>query len=79
VARETPRRVRWIEEADDPDLEAQLLRELEARRDARHEVRRQREVEKRARRLFWLFSLLVLALVGTIGYGVLTIARTIFT
>ena len=73
-----PRQVRWIEEADDPELEERLVRELEARRDARREERVRRVQEKRARRLFLLFAVVTLALVVAIGYAVVAIARTHF-
>ena len=73
-----PRQVRWIEEADDPELEERLVRELAARRDARREERVRRVQEKRSRRMFLLFSVVTLALVVAIGYAVVAIARTHF-
>jgi len=44
----------------------------------RSEERVRRAREKRARRVFLLFSLVTLALVIAIGYAVLAIARTHF-
>ena len=73
-----PRQVRWIEEADDPELEERLVQELEARREARREERVRRAQEKRSRRIFLLFAMITLALVVAIGYAVVTIARTHF-
>ena len=73
-----PRQVRWIEEADDPELEERLVLELAARRDARREERVRRVQEKRSRRMFLLFSVVTLALVVAIGYAVVAIARTHF-
>jgi Flp pilus assembly protein TadB len=70
--------IRWIEEAEDPELERRLLQELEQRRRARHEERHRRALEKRSRRLFALYALVTLALVVTIGYGVLTLSRSVF-
>jgi hypothetical protein len=73
-----PRQVRWIEEADDPELEERLVKELEARREARREERVRRAQDKRSRRMFLLFSLVTLALVTAIGYAVVAIARAHF-
>jgi hypothetical protein len=79
VARQRPQRsIRWIEEAEDPELEKRLLVELEQRRQARREDLHRRALEKRSRRLFLLYAVVTLALVVTIGYGVITISRTIF-
>ena len=79
MARQQPQRsIRWIEEAEDPELEKRLLVELEQRRQARREDLRRRALEKRSRRLFLLYAVVTLALVVTIGYGVVTISRTIF-
>jgi hypothetical protein len=73
-----PRQVRWIEEADDPELEERLVHELEARREARREERVRRAQEKRSRRIFLLISVVTLALVVAIGYAVVAIARSHF-
>ena len=79
VARQRQQRsIRWIEEAEDPELERRLIQELEQRRRARHEERNRRALEKRSRRLFALYALVTLALVVTIGYGVLTLSRSVF-
>jgi Flp pilus assembly protein TadB len=78
VARQRQQRIRWIEEAEDPELERRLIQELEQRRRARHEERHRRALEKRSRRLFALYALVTLALVVTIGYGVLTLSRSVF-
>jgi hypothetical protein len=72
------RQVRWIEEAEDPEFEERLLHELEVRRRVRQEERVRKAQERRSRRLFAFFALITLALVITIAYGVVTIARTHF-
>jgi hypothetical protein len=78
MARPEPRRVRWRWEAEDPEHEAQLVREIEERRRLRREEAVRREAERRGRRHFRLFVVLVLSVVAAIGYGVLEIARTLF-
>jgi hypothetical protein len=78
VARQRQQRsIRWVEEAEDPELERRLIVELEQRRRARQEDRHRRAADKRSRRLFLLYALVTLALVVTIGYGVLTLSRSV--
>ena len=76
MAHPDPRRVRWVEEAEDPELEERLQEELERKRLERIADRERRVAEKRSRRLFTLFVLVALALVVVIGYGVLVVMRT---
>ena len=71
-----PRR-RWVSEAEDPALEAQLQRELEQRRQARIDDRRRRRYEKREGLLFWFFALVLIGLVGLIGYGVVLVTQSV--
>jgi type VI protein secretion system component VasF len=71
-----PRR-RWVSEAEDPALEAQLQRELEQRRQARIDDRRRRRYERREGLLFWFFALLLAGLVGLIGYGVVLVTQSV--
>jgi hypothetical protein len=75
-----PRRapVRWVEEAEDPELEARLIRELEHRRIARRVEHERRRRERRAGAAFWLVTLVALALAAAIAYGAFEIARALF-
>ena len=56
------RRTRWKDRADDPELERELIEEL----------------ERRARWLIWLFVLLTAGAAIAIGYGALQVARSLF-
>ena len=64
--------------ADDPELERELIEELERRRRAREEDRERRARERRARWMIWLFVLLTAAAAAAIGYGALEVARSLF-
>jgi|1186.fasta_scaffold374494_2 hypothetical protein len=72
------RRTRWKSRADDPELERELIEELERRRRAREEDRERRARERRARWMIWLFVLLTAAAAVAIGYGALEVARSLF-
>ena len=63
------RRTRWKDRADDPELERELIEELDRRRRAR---------ERRSRWVIWLFVLLTAAAAVAIGYGALEVARSLF-
>lgn len=78
ASQQQPRPIRWVEEADDPELEERLVRELAVRRDARRAERVHRAAERRSRRLFLLFALVTLALVAAISYGAYAIGRGLF-
>jgi hypothetical protein len=73
-----PRPVRWIEEAEDPELEARLVQELTARSRARREDRERRRRERRSRAGFLFLCALLVALVALIGYGAYAIAHAVF-
>ena len=72
------RRTRWKDRADDPELERELIEELERRRRAREEDRERRAQERRSRWVIWLFVLLTAATAVAIGYGALQLARSLF-
>ena len=78
MASQRPQQIRWVEEAEDPELEARLVQELEHRRRARREVKQVEAARRRSRRLFRLIVLVMLALVVTIGYGVVVLTRSLF-
>ena len=63
------RRTRWKDRADDPELERELIEELDRRRRAR---------ERRSRWVIWLFVLLTAAAAVAIGYGALEVTRSLF-
>ena len=65
------RRTRWKDRADDPELERELIDELDRRRRAREEDRERRALERRSRWVIWLFVLLTAAAAAAIGYGAL--------
>jgi cell division septal protein FtsQ len=73
-----PRPVRWIEEAEDPELEARLVQELGARSRARREERERRRRDRRSRVAFLFLCALLVALVALIGYGAYAIAHAVF-
>jgi cell division septal protein FtsQ len=75
---EERRPIRWVEEAEDPEFEAQLVRELERRRRARREERERRRRERRSRLAFWLLVLVGVAVVAALGYGARELARSAF-
>ena len=72
------RRTRWKDRSDDPELERELLEELERRRRAREEDRQRRAQERRSRWVIWLFVLLTVGAAAAIGYGALQVARSLF-
>ena len=72
------RRTRWKDRADDPELERELIEELDRRRRAREEDRERRARERRSRWVIWLFVLLTAAAAAAIGYGALEVARSLF-
>ena len=72
------RRTRWKDRADDPELERELIEELDRRRRAREEDRERRALERRSRWVIWLFVLLTAAAAAAIGYGALEVARSLF-
>ena len=72
------RRTRWKDRADDPELERELIEELDRRRRAREEDRQRRAQERRSRWVIWLFVLLTAAAAVAIGYGALEVARSLF-
>jgi hypothetical protein len=72
------RRTRWKDRADDPELERELIEELERRRLAREEDRERRAQERRSRWVIWLFVLLTVTAAAAIGYGALELARSLF-
>jgi hypothetical protein len=78
VSQEQPRPVRWIEEAEDPELEARLVEELGARSRARREDRERRRRERRSRAGFLFLCALLVALVALIAYGAYAIAHAVF-
>jgi len=71
------RRTRWKDRADDPELERELIEELDRRRRAREEDRERRAQERRSRWVIWLFVLLTAAAAVAIGYGALQVARAL--
>jgi hypothetical protein len=77
VARRAQQPVHWIEEAQDPELEQQLVREMEARRHARRAAAARKAAERRGRRLFVLFAVVSLGLAGALAYGALQILRSL--
>ena len=72
------RRTRWKDRADDPELERELIEELDRRRRGREEDRERRALERRSRWVIWLFVLLTVAAAAAIGYGALELARSLF-
>jgi hypothetical protein len=72
------RRTRWKDRADDPELERELIEELDRRRRARAEERQRRALERRSRWVIWLFVLLTAGAAVAIGYGALSVARSVF-
>src|SRR4029077_10706747 len=72
------RRTRWKDRADDPELERELIEELDRRRRGREEDRERRALERRSRWLIWLFVLLTVAAAAAIGYGPVEVARAVF-
>ena len=72
------RRTRWKDRADDPELERELIEELDRRRRARAEDRQRRAQERRSRWVIWLFVLLTAGAAVAIGYGALSVARSLF-
>jgi hypothetical protein len=72
------RRTRWKDRADDPELERELIEELDRRRRARAEERQRRALERRSRWVIWLFVLLTAGAAVAIGYGALSVARSLF-
>jgi hypothetical protein len=72
------RRSRWKDRADDPELERELIEELDRRRRGREEDRERRALERRSRWVIWLFVLLTVAAAVAIGYGALELARSVF-
>jgi hypothetical protein len=72
------RRTRWKDRADDPELERELIEELDRRRRAREEDRQRRAQERRSRWVIWLFVLLTVGAAAAIGYGALQVARSLF-
>ena len=70
--------VRWRDRAEDPELESELISELERRRSERVAERQRRDEDRRSRRLFAVFVLLALSCAGVLGYATLTILRSLF-
>ena len=73
------RRTRWKDRADDPELERELIEELDRRRRAREEDRERRAQERRSRWVIWLFVLLTAARGGRDRLrSALEVARSLF-
>ena len=70
--------VRWRDRAEDPELESELISELERRRSERVAERQRRDEDRRSRRLFAVFVLLALSYAAVLGYAALTILRSLF-
>ena len=70
--------VRWRERAEDPELESELISELERRRSERIVERQRRDEDRRSRRLFAVFVVLALSCAAVLGYAALTILRSLF-
>lgn len=70
--------VRWRDRAEDPELESELISELERRRSERVAERQRRDEDRRSRRLFAVFVLLALSCAAVLGYAALTILRSLF-
>lgn len=70
--------IRWRDRAEDPELEGELLHELQRRRSERIAERQRRDQDRRSRRLFAVFVLIALSCAAVLGYAALTILRSLF-
>lgn len=70
--------VRWRDRAEDPELESELISELQRRRSERIVERQRRDEDRRSRRLFAVFVVLALSCAAVLGYAGLTILRSLF-